>query len=140
MYNIRWLFQVASEGLSDLAPAIRQAFNEDPGDDRLELVYGDRPRLNILLIALAGVVVGSLFSGFGPDFPFKNEIDWSAVVLGLTHAALIRRYLFAGNKAAPADFPWLAASLAPAAALPAYAVQRFRHRDASQAGGPGKRL
>ena len=116
MYNVKWLSRVARHGLSDLLPAVRQAFNDDPTDDRLELVYGARPRLNIVLIAFAGIVVGGLFSGPGPDFPFKEEINWSAVIVAIVHGLLIRRYLFGTADAKEEDFPWLAAALAPAAA------------------------
>lgn len=42
MYNLRWLASVARQGLSDMLPAARQALNDDPTDDRLPLVYGER--------------------------------------------------------------------------------------------------
>jgi len=117
MYNVKWLVEVARKGLTDLVPAVRRAFNDDPGDDRLVLVYGKRPRTYIIVIAVAGAGAGALFSLFGPDFPFKDAINWSAVLIGSTYATLIRRYLFSGSKAQPADFPWLAASMVPAVFL-----------------------
>lgn len=100
-----------------MAPAVRQAFNDDPADDRLELVYGSRPRLNIIGIAIAGIVAGSLIAGFGPNFAIKQEINWPAVLVGVAFATLIRRYLFRSAQARAEDFPWLAASLAPAVVL-----------------------
>ena len=115
MYNVRWLYRVARQGLDDLVPAIRQAFNDDPGDDRLERVYGRPPRRNILLLTLAGIVVGALATQLLPEFPFSEQINWGAVVLGVVHAGLVRRYLFRDETVSENDFPWLAASLAPAA-------------------------
>ncbi len=117
MYNVAWLYQVARAGLLDLLPAIRQAFNADPDDDRLEAVYGGRPRRAILLIAVAGATAGALFARAGPDFPLKGDVNWAAIVLAGVHALLIRRYLFKTGSAGDGDFPWLAASVAPAVAL-----------------------
>ncbi|NNF17541.1 MAG: hypothetical protein HKN70_12410 [Gammaproteobacteria bacterium] len=117
MYNVRWLTKVARQGLTDLVPAVRQAFNDDPGDDRLALVYGKRPRAHIIGIAVAGAGGGALFSLFGPGFPFKDEINWSAVLIGAAYAILVRRYLFSGTRAQSGDFPWLAASMVPAVFL-----------------------
>jgi hypothetical protein len=115
LYNVRWLYRVARAGLDDLLPAVRQAFNDDPHDDRLDLVYGERPRRNVLLIALAGIVTGSLFARFaGPEIPFADTVNWPAVAIAAVHAALIRRYLFRSKRAGPGDFTWLAASLVPA--------------------------
>lgn len=117
MYSIRWLLQVARDGLSDLLPAVRRAFNDNPDDDRLELVYGARPRVRIVLIALLGMAAGMAVSRFAPLPEVASEINWPAVLIGALHAALIRRYLFQSSQVAVEDFPWLAASLAPAMAL-----------------------
>ncbi|MEO1573345.1 MAG: hypothetical protein AAFU65_00110, partial [Pseudomonadota bacterium] len=123
-----------------MLPAARQAFNDDPTDDRLPLVYGRRGlpwaaadntqthsapeatptghhgrsmRTRLILIAIAGVVIGSLLAPFSPEFLFFNNINWPAVILGGLHALLFRRYLFNTDHARDGDFPWLAASLAP---------------------------
>jgi hypothetical protein len=117
VYNVKWLARVALEGLSDLRPAVSQAFNDNPDDDRLELVYGQPPRRNIILLAIAGIVVGTLFVATMPMFRYAEYINWPAVFLGAAHALLIRRYLFRTEHADDTDFPWLAASLAPALAL-----------------------
>ncbi len=114
MYNIKWLAVVAQRGLADLVPAIRQAFNHNPDDDRLDLVYGARPRRNIILITIAGLVMGPVISAVAPMLPAGNTINWSAVVLAAAFALLIRRYLFDSEQANETDFPWLAASTAPA--------------------------
>lgn len=140
MYNIRWLANVARQGFADMLPAAHQAFNDDPTDDRLPLVYGRRGlpwaakhaeqppgdsgtpsahgrgrsmRTRLILIAIAGVVIGSLLAPFSPEFLFFNNVNWPAVVLGGLHALLFRRYLFNSDHAREDDFPWLAASLAP---------------------------
>lgn len=117
MYNVKWLTRVALEGLADLRPAVAQAFNDNPDDDRLELVYGQPPRRNIFILALAGAIAGAVFAQFVPDLPYADYINWSAVVLGGAHAVLIRRYLFSTQNAGEQDFPWLAASLAPSLGL-----------------------
>lgn len=117
MYNVKWLARVALEGLSDLRPAVAQAFNDNPDDDRLELVYGQPPRRNIILLAVAGVIVGNIFVSMMPMFRYAEYINWPAVFLGAAHAVLMRRYLFQTDHAGDTDFPWLAASLAPALGL-----------------------
>ena len=117
MYNVRWLAHVARDGLDDLLPAVRQAFNDDPLDDRLSLVYGPRPRLRIVLLAIAGIALGIALPNFITAWSFREEINWPAVVVGIIHAALFRRYLFRSGQARADDFPWLAASLAPATVL-----------------------
>lgn len=117
MYNVKWLATIARDGLDDLVPAVRQAFNDDPTDDRLALVYGAKPRRNILAIAMAGVIAGHLFSLAGPGLALAEFINWSAVMVGAAYAGLIRRYLFRTDHAGPQDYPWLAASMAPAIVL-----------------------
>ncbi len=117
MYNVKRLMKVAREGLMDMVPAVRQAFNDDPTDDRLDQVYGSSPRATILAVAVGGIVFGVLFSSLTPEFEFKDFIYWPAVFVGLLYAVIIRRYLFASKGAAVSDFPWLAASLVPAIIL-----------------------
>ncbi len=117
MYNVKRLTGIAREGLSDLWPALRQAFNRDPTDDRLDQVYGPWPRATVIALALAAVMAGEAFARLGPSLPFDEYVHWPAVAVGALFAALIRRYLFTGQGAREDDFPWLAASLAPAFAL-----------------------
>ncbi|MFK8015042.1 MAG: hypothetical protein AB8G17_06345 [Gammaproteobacteria bacterium] len=117
MYNLKWLSRVARQGLSDLAPSIRQSFNDNPDDDRLTLVYGEMPRRNILIIALLGWLGGAIFARGFAQWPFIDLVNWPAVALAAIHALLIRRYLFETEHARPDDFPWLAASMAPAVGL-----------------------
>lgn len=121
MYNIRHLFGIAREGLTDMGPAVRLAFNASPDDDRLDQVYGSSPRARIIGLSLLGILVGELFARLGPDLPVNPYIHWPAVLLGLIFALSIRRYLFAGDRARDGvqeqDFPWLAASLAAPLAL-----------------------
>lgn len=117
MYNLRRLATVARQGWTDLLPAVGQAFNDNPDDDKLDRVYGTRPRLNIFLLALGAVAIGELFAGIGPDFEIKKFVNWPAVAASLIFAFAIRRYLFGDRGADPEDFPWLAASLLPAVAL-----------------------
>ena len=114
MYNLKHLTKIARQGLSDLLPAVRQAFNADPTDDRLDQVYGPRPRRAILGLSIGGIVTGELFQWLTPDFQLKDQVNWSAVVVGVLFATVIRRYLFGTRKAEVNDFPWLAASMVPA--------------------------
>ena len=117
MYNVKRLMMIAREGLTDLLPSIRQAFNDDPTDDQLDQVYGSSPRANILGLAVVGVIAGELLARILPNFSLKEFIHWPAVIIGVFHAVLIRRYLFDSTQANPGDFPWLAASLVPATLL-----------------------
>jgi hypothetical protein len=121
LYNIKHLFGIAREGLTDMGPAVRLAFNASPDDDRLDQVYGASPRARIIGLSLLGILVGELFTQFGPDLPVNPYIHWPAVLLGLIFALSIRRYLFAGDRVRDGvqeqDFPWLAASLAAPLAL-----------------------
>jgi hypothetical protein len=116
LYSVRHLFQVGYHGLSDLVPAIRQAFNADPTDDRLNLVYGSSPRANIVGVSVLAIGAGALFGRIGRDLPISPYIHWPAVMVGLIFALLLRRYLFYSGNARDGvhepDFPWLAASLA----------------------------
>ena len=108
--------RVAGDGLADMVPALRRAFNRSRDDDRLDRVFGPRPRAAIAVVIVAGLVLGSgLESVIGPGM-ITDNLDLSAVVIGAAYALLIRRYLFSSGHARRADFPWLAASLIPAAA------------------------
>lgn len=116
MYNIRHLAGIAMEGFADMGPAVRQAFNANPDDDRLDEVYGSPPRTRIMALAVFGIVAGELITGLLPGLPLTQFIHWPAAVLGLVFAVVIRRYLFIGKNVREGvkeeDFPWLAASLA----------------------------
>lgn len=116
IYNVAQLLRVARDGLADMAPAMRRAFNKSREDDRLDRVFGPKPRAAIAALIVAGIVLGRwLESIFGPGLVTEN-LDLSAVLIGAAYALLIRRYLFSSGHARRADFPWLAASLIPAAA------------------------
>ena len=115
MYNIRHLFDIGYQGLSDLVPAVRQAFNADPTDDRLNEVYGKSPRASVIGISILAIAAGELIGRYAANLPFTEFIHWPAVVVGLVFALLLRRYLFYDGSAREgvheSDFPWLAASL-----------------------------
>jgi hypothetical protein len=116
VYSIRHLFHIGHRGLTDLVPAVRQAFNADPTDDRLNEVYGSSPRANIVGLSLLGIGAGELLSRYVPNLPGVQYIHWPSVFIGLIFALLLRRYLFFSGRAREGvheeDFPWLAASLA----------------------------
>lgn len=116
IYNVAHLFRVAGDGLADMLPALRRAFNKSRDDDRLDRVFGPKPRAAIAGLIVAGIVIGrGLESVIGPGL-VTDHLDLSAVLIGAAYALLIRRYLFTSGHARRADFPWLAASLIPAAA------------------------
>ncbi|MEO0971498.1 MAG: hypothetical protein AAFX85_00270 [Pseudomonadota bacterium] len=116
MYDLKWLRWVARDGLSDLGPAVRQVFDQrDQQQKRLQLAYGDAPRRNLLLLALCGVVLGELLGELAPMVTAFEMVNPAAVILGAAHAALIRRFLFRTEHARADDFPWIAASIIPAA-------------------------
>lgn len=117
MYSLKRLARIAAEGLREMAPALRVAWNADPGDDRMSDVYGPAPRLTALLIGLACVVAGEWFARSGPDLPLGQYVHWPAVLVAGVFAAVLRRYLFVSGQARAEDFSWLAASVAPAFAL-----------------------
>lgn len=117
MYNLGQLFRLTRAGFADLWPALRAAFNADKSDDQLDSVYGTRPRHRIIVLTIALMIAGECFDRFGPVFPLKEYVNWSAVVIAIAFALILRRYLFASGKAGELDFPWLAASLVPAIAL-----------------------
>lgn len=133
MYNLKHLFSVAKSGLSDMLPAVRTAFNDDRTDDNLDKVFGANPRYRILGITLAGLLGGEIVAALLPvllvdNYILNEYVNWSAVVIGMVFALLFRRYLFESGHAGEDDFPWLAASLVPAAAalaLIAFVKQLF---------------
>jgi hypothetical protein len=144
LYNVKHLLGIARAGLSDMGPAIRQAFNSNPDDDRLDQVYGASPRARIIGLSVLGIAAGELIERLFPGFPLTDYIHWPAVVLALIFALAIRRYLFAGDAAREGvqeeDFPWLAASLvAPLALLMLeFAFSQFVADSIEPAGGiPG---
>lgn len=116
IYNVTQLLRIAGAGLSDMAPALHRAFKGSRNDDRLNLVFGPRPRAVIAALIVAGIVFGRLLELIlGPGLISEN-LDISAILIGAAYALLIRRYLFSSRRARRADFPWLAASMIPAAA------------------------
>lgn len=117
MYNLRHLSGIVRDGFSDMWPALRVAFNDSTEDDRMYEVYGSNPRIGVCALAILGAVLGMLFVKVGPNFQFMQYVSWPAVAVGLLFAAVIRRYLFSRQLAKKEDFPWLAASLAPAICL-----------------------
>ncbi len=140
MYDPKRLYRIAHQGLSDLWPALRLAFNRDPSDDRLNLVYGPWPRATVIALAVAGILLGESWARLGPALPFGEYVHWPAVAVGAIFAALIRRYLFGGD-ARDDDFPWLAASLVPAFALvmlvsPLLGITRVQPADAAAQAEP----
>ncbi|WP_292288948.1 hypothetical protein [Marivita sp.] len=99
-----------------MEPALRRAFNGSREDDRLDLVFGPKPRAAIAALIVSGIVLGRLAeSALGPGV-ITAHLDLSAVLLGAGYALMFRTYLFSSGHAGTADFPWLAASLIPAAA------------------------
>ncbi|MDX1571316.1 MAG: hypothetical protein R3200_12600 [Xanthomonadales bacterium] len=113
MYNPKRLATIAWDGLDDLIPALREAYFESDSRRHLASVYGSNPMLRIALMTVAAALLGEWFARFGPEFPFKDQIRWSAALVAATFALLIRRYLFRSPEADDGDFAWLAASLLP---------------------------
>lgn len=115
MYSPRHLFRVARRGLADMLPALQQAFNDRDDDDRLDRVFGARPRATIIAVTLIGTILGhSLQSALGNFFIFQF-INISAVLFGAGYALVYRHYLFHDPATTHDDFPWLAAALIPPA-------------------------
>jgi len=115
MYSLRHLFRVARRGLADMLPALQQAFNDRHDDDRLDRVFGPRPRLTVLGATVIGLVLGyGLQNALGRVAVFEF-INVSAVLFGAGYALVYRQYLFNDPTAAEDDFPWLAAALIPPA-------------------------
>ncbi|MEM1260802.1 MAG: hypothetical protein AAGH76_00250 [Pseudomonadota bacterium] len=106
---------VALAGVRDMRPALTRAMNNDPTDDRLDLVFGSQPRRRIVALVLLAVMAGELFLALTPEFELKWELNWSAIVVVVGYALALRRYLFRSGNARVDDFPWLAGSIIPAA-------------------------
>jgi len=144
VYSIKHLFQVARDGLDDMVPAMRQAFNADTTDDRLDQVYGSSPRARIIGWSLFGVAAGEVLARLLSDLQVNEYIHWPSVAVGLIFAVIIRRYLFAAAGEArdgvqDQDFPWLAASLAaPVGLLMAESLIAWMLADAAGAPDPGQ--
>lgn len=115
MYNLKHLMGVAVAGVRDMRPALVRAFNANPHDDSLDRVFGPQPRRRIVALILGAIAAAELFLLVVPDFELKYELNWAAIVIVLAYAIVLRRYLFVSNEATAADFPWLAASIIPAA-------------------------
>lgn len=117
MYSIRHLIALSTESFSDMLPALEQAFNRNRDDDRLEEVFGPRPKLTIAAIIAACLVGGRIVEWWTADLAFWRVLDASALLMAAAFALAFRRYLFGPRQPGPEDFPWLAATLIPAAAL-----------------------
>jgi hypothetical protein len=115
VYNVWHLLTVARSGLDDMAPALRRAFNRDRADDRLDEVFGPRPRLAIAVLTVGGIALGQAIERLSGFWVFTDYVNASAVIIGALFALRIRGYLFGGDRAREEDFPWLAASIIPAA-------------------------
>lgn len=114
MYNLRHLFKVARAGLSDMVPAVRAAFNRSHEDDKLDQVFGKRPRFRILGLSILCILAGEVFVLSTPNLGPNVFINWSALWVAVVFAVLFRRFFFETKKAEESDFPWLAATLIPA--------------------------
>lgn len=115
MYNVLHLLTVARSGLDDMAPALRRAFNRDRQDDRLDRVFGPRPRRMIAALTIGGIVAGEAIERLSGFFLFTDHVNLAAVIIGALFALRFRGYLFGTDEAREPDFPWLAASIIPAA-------------------------
>lgn len=116
MYNLKHLLQVALSGVRDMRPALRRAFNDNPTDDRLHRVFGPSPRARIVLIIVAAVAVGEWVRLLTGNARFNDNINVSALCIGIIFTVVFRRYIFRSGEARADDFPWLAASVIPAVA------------------------
>lgn len=116
LYNPATLARIAWTGLKDMGPSLRSAFGEARSSERLQPIYGLRPRTTIVVLAIVFASLGEWFARSGPKLPFGAYLDWPAVFVALVFALLIRRYLFRARPSAE-DFSWLAASLIPAALI-----------------------
>ncbi|NKI34786.1 hypothetical protein HFP89_06365 [Wenzhouxiangella sp. XN79A] len=113
MYRPVHLFRVARRGLADMLPALRQAFNDQRDDDRLDRVFGPWPRTTLLAGTVLGVVGGRALQSILGGFALFDFIHLGAVLFAVAYALAYRRYLFGDPSASEADFPWLAAALIP---------------------------
>jgi hypothetical protein len=98
-----------------MIPALRQALNANPDDDRLDRLFGPQPRLAIGLITLIGMLTGYGLQAALEGFWLVEFIHIPAVLFGALYALLYRRYLFNDPEAGQSDFPWLAGALIPPA-------------------------
>lgn len=115
MYKVQRLLRVARRGLNDMLPALQVAWNNSREDDRLDQVFGPRPRITIAGITLGGILLGLWLEHAFAYLPVFEYIDSPAILIGAAYAFLIRHYLFQTNQAKDDDFPWLAAALIPPA-------------------------
>lgn len=115
MYNLRHLIRVARRGLTDMLPALQQAFNDSREDDRLDRVFGPRPRLTVLAVTAVGIVLGYGLQFALARFAVFEFINVAAVLFAAAYALAYRQYLFNDPGASEDDFPWLAAALIPPA-------------------------
>lgn len=116
MYNLRHLFRVARRGLTDMLPALQQAFNDRHDDDRLDRVFGPRPRITVLALTVIGILLGYGLQAALESLPLIGFINLAAVLFAAGFALAYRHYLFGEPTASEDDFPWLAAALIPPAA------------------------
>jgi len=117
MYSIRHLIHLSTQSFSDMVPALEQAFNRSRDDDRLDEVFGANPRWTILGLTFACLVGGRLIEVLSSDLAVWRVLDASALLMAAAFALIFRRYLFGSREPGPEDFPWLAATLIPGAAL-----------------------
>ncbi len=117
MYSVRHLLQLSTESFADMIPALKQAFNRRRDDDRLDEVFGPRPRWAIAGLIVACLLGGKVIETATSNFPLWRVLDASALLMAAAYAFLFRRYLFGPREPGPDDFSWLAASLIPAAAV-----------------------
>lgn len=115
MYSLRHLFRVARRGLTDMLPALQQAFNDRHDDDHLDRVFGPWPRLTVLAVTLLGILLGYGLQEVFERFTIFEFINVGAVLFGAGYALIYRQYLFNDPTASEDDFPWLAAALIPPA-------------------------
>lgn len=115
MYSPHHLFRVARRGLTDMLPALQQAFNDRHDDDRLDRVFGPWPRLTVLAVTLLGILLGYGLQEVLERFAIFEFINVTAVLFGAGYALVYRQYLFNDPTAGEDDFPWLAAALIPPA-------------------------
>ncbi|MEN1728644.1 MAG: hypothetical protein AAGJ52_09395 [Pseudomonadota bacterium] len=117
MYSIRHLIALSTDSFGDMLPALEQAFNRSRDDDRLDDVFGPRPRWAIVALTFACLVGGQIVEWLTGNFGLWQVLDASALLMAAAFALAFRRYLFGAHEPGPDDFPWLAATLIPGAAL-----------------------